>query len=213
MNTEHELSGDDSCLNCHKAEEDLSAAAWQQRYQNGQTGWDRGAPGPQLMTWLTDGTLSPCRILVPGCGRGHEVVALAAAGFDVTAVDFAEEPIHSVSTQLQERDLKARVIRADVFAFDPDEPFDAVYEQTCLCAIHPSQWRTYEQQLACWLRPSGKLFALFLQADNSTGPPFGCHPERMRALFSADVWEWPDALHRVEHPTGLHELAAVLVRH
>ena len=62
---------------------------WEQRFQDGNTPWDRGAVNPQLASWLESGALRPCRILVPGCGSGYEVAALAAAGFEVTALDYA----------------------------------------------------------------------------------------------------------------------------
>ena len=62
---------------------------WQQRFLSGETPWDRGEASPQLRAWIDAGELSPCRILVPGCGTGHEVVLLAARGFEVTAIDYA----------------------------------------------------------------------------------------------------------------------------
>ena len=31
------------------------------------------------------------------------------------------------------------------------EPFNAVYEQTCLCALDPDDWQAYETRLARWL--------------------------------------------------------------
>src|ERR1035437_3796315 len=61
---------------------------WQQRFENQETGWDRGSPGPQLLAWLDSAELQPCRIAVPGCGSGWEVAELAARGFDVTAIDY-----------------------------------------------------------------------------------------------------------------------------
>jgi hypothetical protein len=74
----------------------LNRCYWQARYDQGQTGWDRGGASPTLLRWLAAGDLRPCRILVPGCGRGHEVVALAKAGFDVTGVDFAPAAVETV---------------------------------------------------------------------------------------------------------------------
>jgi hypothetical protein len=47
-------------------------AAWQERYESGRTGWDRGGQSPALVRWLEDGVLTG-RVLVPGCGRGYEV--------------------------------------------------------------------------------------------------------------------------------------------
>jgi len=39
--------------------------------------------------------------------------------------------------------------------------FDAIYEQTCLCALYPDRWRQYADQLHRWLAPGGRLYALF----------------------------------------------------
>ena len=38
--------------------------------------------------------------------------------------------------------------RLDVTQRRPSVPFDAAYEQTCLCAMHPAHWRRYELALA-----------------------------------------------------------------
>jgi cyclopropane fatty-acyl-phospholipid synthase-like methyltransferase len=165
-----------------------------------------------LSRWLESGTLQPCRILVPGCGRGHEVIALAEAGFDVTAVDFADDAVASLNKNLDLKQLSAMVVQSDLFAFEPTQPFDAVFEQTTLCAIDPSQWQAYAQLLTCWLRPGGTLMALFMQSDKPDGPPFTCDLQSMKQLFLTTDWTWCGATQRVEHPMGMHELACVLQR-
>lgn len=190
----------------------LTPCYWQARYDQGQTGWDRGAASPTLVRWLTTGALRPCRILVPGCGRGHEVVALARAGFDVTGVDFAPAAVAAARARLASEDVIATIAQADLFAYQPDEPFAAIYEQTCLCALPPERWADYERRLATWLAPGGRLYAAFMQTDAADGPPFACRPDAMRELFAADRWEWPARLEPQEHPTGLVELTAVLRR-
>lgn len=63
---------------------------WEQRYQTGDILWDRGAVSPALVDWFETGALTPCRVLVPGCGRGYEVLELARLGFEVTALDYAD---------------------------------------------------------------------------------------------------------------------------
>ena len=189
--------------------EGLSRTDWQARYDQGKTGWDRGQASPMLRQWLDSGTLQPCSILVPGCGRGHEVVALAESGFQVTAVDFADSAINSVHEQLARLGLQATIIQADVFMFQPAHRFDAIYEQTCLCAIDPGRWSDYEQRLSQWLLPQGRLFALFMQSDALQGPPFSCSLGAMQKLFS-HRWQWHTEPQRVDHPTGMHELACVL---
>jgi hypothetical protein len=190
----------------------LTRCYWQARYEGGETGWDRGGASPTLLRMLAEGALSPCRILVPGCGRGHEVVALARAGFEVTGVDFAPAAVEAVRARLEQEGLTASIRQADLFAFHPEEPFEAIYEQTCLCALLPERWADYEHRLATWLEPGGLLCAAFMQTDSADGPPFACRPDAMRRLFAAERWDWPERLEPREHPTGLLELTGILRR-
>jgi SAM-dependent methyltransferase len=186
---------------------------WERRYSEGRTGWDRGAVSPALAHWLAAGLLPQGRVLVPGCGHGHEVAALVRAGCQVTAVDIAAQPVMRLRGQLAALGLQAHVVHADLLQWQPAEPFDAVYEQTCLCAIDPAHWAAYERRLADWLVPGGHLLALFMQTGREGGPPFDCPVPSMRSLFAATRWQWSSqpALD-VPHPTGLAERGYVLTR-
>ena len=113
---------------------------WQDRFEKGQALWDRGGVSPQLRTWLDTGSLAPSTICVPGCGSGWEVAELARRGFDVTGVDHTPAAIERTRALLQRQELVARVEQADVLTWYPEQPFDAIYEQTCLCALHPDHW-------------------------------------------------------------------------
>ena len=194
---------------------------WQERFDTQQTGWDRGAPSPQLMQWLESGGLQPCRIAVPGCGRGWEVVELARRGFEVTALDYTGAAVEQTRARLALQGLKAQVLQADVLQHEAEGVYDAVYEQTCLCAIHPEHWADYAAQLRRWLRPQGQLWALFMQRPRPEavtegrieGPPYHCDINGMRALFPEKYWVWPKPPYpQVPHPSLSHELAVVLTR-
>lgn len=186
---------------------------WEVRYKHDVTPWDRGRTSPALMGWLDQPGMNPCRILVPGCGRGYEVAELAGRGFDVVGLDISPYAIDTLRKGLDHRGLSAELIVGDVLKWTPEVPFDAVYEQTCLCALLPSQWPAYARQLARWLRPGGRLYALFMQTGKQGGPPFDCPVEKMESLFSANDWMWSDwPPSRVSHPKGMHELATVLHR-
>jgi len=203
---------------------------WQNRFETQQTGWDRGAPSPQLLQWLDDGTFAAAaaapgarpRVVVPGCGSGHEVVALAAAGVDVTGLDYTEAAVARSRAALADAGLveAGRVELADVLAWQPPAPLDAVYEQTCLCALHPDHWTAYGDALHGWLRPGGRLLLLAMQSPKEggadgfvEGPPYHVHVHAARALFPASRWDWPKPPYpRVPHPAGMHELAIVLTR-
>jgi SAM-dependent methyltransferase len=194
---------------------------WQQRFERGDTPWDRGAPGPQLVAWLDAAAVAPGRIAVPGCGSGWDVAELARRGFAVTGIDCAPAACVRTRERLRDAGLAGSVVQADVCAWRPEVPFDAVYEQTCLCAMHPVHWRSYEEALAAWLRPGGALLAMFAQCPRPQsaeqgiieGPPYHCDINGMRMLFDDARWEWPAPPYpRVGHPNGMHELGLVIRR-
>jgi SAM-dependent methyltransferase len=193
---------------------------WDQRFSEGNTPWDRGETSPQLHAWLKAGALAPCRVLIPGCGAGYEAATLAAAGFEVTALDYSPEAIARTRKRLDEAGLRASVIEADALAWQSAQPFDAIYEQTCLCALYPDHWRAYADQLHRWLKPRGKLLALFVQwhrpgaaEGRIEGPPYHCDINAMRALLPDPLWSWPKPPYpRTSHPRGLAELAVILGR-
>jgi len=93
------------------------AAFWQQRFESGDTPWDRAAPSPMLLRWLDAGTLAPCRIAVPGCGSGWEVAELARRGFEVTAIDLVAAACARTKGRLASGGLKAEVVQANVLAW------------------------------------------------------------------------------------------------
>ena len=199
-------------------------AFWQQRFADRQLAWDRGGPSPQLARWLTDGTLGAGqRIAVPGCGAGHEVEPLARAGLQVTALDYAPAAIELLARRLATTpDVHATLVEADVLEWQPPAPLDAVYEQTCLCALHPDHWTAYAAQLRRWLRPGGRLCLLAMQAlrpgaaeGRIEGPPYHVDINALRALLPAEHWQWPKPPYpAVPHPAapGWGELPLVLTR-
>lgn len=189
---------------------------WQERFDKKETHWDRGGASPQLVAWLESGDLQPCSIAVPGCGSGWEVAELARRGFRVTAIDYTAAAVERTNALLLANHLKAEVVQADVLDYAPDTAFDAIYEQTCLCALHPDHWFEYASQLRKWLQPRGSLWAAFMQMSRLpateqgliVGPPYHCDINAMRALFNDRNWAWPKPPYaKVPHPGGAHELA------
>lgn len=195
---------------------------WQARFAEGKLPWDRGAPNPQLLQWIEDNALAPgSRVLVPGCGQGWEVLALAAAGFETAGIDFAPGALALCRRHLDAAGVTAALVDADVLHWQPPAPVDAVFEQTCLCALYPDYWTRYAAQVRDWLRPGGRLLALFMQAPRPEaesgiieGPPYHCDINAMRALFPATQWEWPKPPYpRVCNDNiEREELAVMLVR-
>lgn len=174
-----------------------------------------------MLAWIESGALQPCRIAVPGCGSGWEVAELARRGFEVVAIDCTQAACDRTRSLLGADGLRAEVVQADVLDWRPDRAFDAVYEQTCLCALHPTCWRRYEASLAAWIRPAGRLHALFVQRPRPgavsegliEGPAYHCDINAMRMLFDDARWAWPAPPYtRVPHASGFHELGMVIGR-
>lgn len=192
---------------------------WQARFENDQTPWDRGGAHPQLLAWLEQGVIVAGQaIAIPGCGRGHELLALGQAGVTAIGLDYAPAAVALARQRLGS--LPGSVEQADVLSWQPAAPLDIVYEQTCLCALHPDHWRRYADQLHGWIKPGGLLLALFMQARRDSaatgfveGPPYHGDINAMRALFPADHWAWPAPPYvAVPHGQGWAELVVILKR-
>lgn len=84
----------------------------------------------------------PARVVEFGPGWGNLTMDLVATGFDVTAVDVSEE----FCALLQARCAfpeRLHVVRSDMLAFEPPEPFDAAifFESFHHCADHLAMLR------------------------------------------------------------------------
>ena len=116
---------------------------WEQRYQDGELGWDLGTAAPPLLRAAK--TLPRSRAVVVGCGTGHEALALARLGFEVTGVDFAPSAIERARANAAQAKSPARFLQADVLQLPGSEaPWPLWVEHTCFCAIDPAQ-RELEQ--------------------------------------------------------------------
>ncbi|MFD1787981.1 RsmB/NOP family class I SAM-dependent RNA methyltransferase [Sphingomonas floccifaciens] len=85
--------------------------------------------------WVQDLAASlPARLLGDGAGRvldlcaapGGKTMQLAAAGWQVTALDVSESRLARLSDNLTRTGLSADVVVADALSWTPPEPFDAI---------------------------------------------------------------------------------------
>lgn len=155
---------------------------WNARYAEGDTPWDKGSAHPVLSDSLTRGLLSG-RILVPGCGTGHDAHALAADGHDVTGLDISPLALEAAKSG----PANVEFVLGNLFELSPDFAcaFDGVFEHTCFCAIDPARRADYVRAIASVLKPGGRLLAVFFldPGNDGDGPPFGCTRDEIGALF------------------------------
>lgn len=166
------------------AEADTSAF-WDERYASGETPWDYGGVPPELSDYIAK--QPPFRsILVPGCGRGHEVEAFAKMGCTVTAIDISGVAIRALRRRLRPYP-QAKSLEGDFFERDlPEGGFDAVYERTFLCALAPDRRREYARRMHALLKPGGWLFGYFYYGTNEDPPPYPLAKGEEKTLFMAD---------------------------
>jgi SAM-dependent methyltransferase len=159
---------------------------WQRRYEAEDTPWDKGAPSPVLVDFLREHRITG-RILVPGCGRGHDARALAAqpdatvVGLDLSSAAVAQAQRLSAKTT-----TNLIFLTGDFFHLPPEMSgaFDWLVEHTCFCAIEPKFRPAYADAAARALRAGGKVFAIFyLDPRSETAPPFPVTREELSALF------------------------------
>lgn len=160
----------------------MNITDWDQAYQADFTPWDKGVPSPPLVEWFGKNSLSG-RVLVPGCGVGHDVAHLLSLGLDAVGLDISPTAIARAQARYPEH--AAQFVNADLFIFEGR--FDAVVEHTCLCALPPELRTQYRDAVAALLKPGGLLVGVFFlnpQMDpGETGPPFGIGTDELTALF------------------------------
>lgn len=172
---------------------------WDHRFREGTTPWDAGrAPAllcefaarfPSQYASDRDGhPLAPARrprVLIPGCGSAWEAASLANRGWETTALDFSAAAIAAARATLGNF-WQGTLLCADFFSFNPEAPFDVIYERAFLCALPRQLWADYASRMAELLRRGGLLAGFFFLGDEPRGPPFAIRQERLHELLATN---------------------------
>ena len=161
------------------------ARDWNAAYEGGDTPWDKGYASPPLIEFLKLQSISG-RVLVPGCGAGHDVRALAAEGVEVVGLDIAPGGIDKAETFPVSYDERYELGDFLNLGKQYHQAFDWIVEHTCLCAIDPSEREAYARSVVQALKPDGKYLAIFFREVSDyqgNGPPHPISREQSDALF------------------------------
>lgn len=141
---------------------------WNERYDQGATGWDLGQISPPIKAYVDQLTNKDLKVLIPGCGFGHEAIYIAENGFtNITVIDL----VPSVLNFIKAKANSIQIIEGDFFLHDAQ--YDLIIEQTLFCAIVPFMRENYIQHAYSCLKDGGKLVGVLFNRDFEGGPPFG----------------------------------------
>ena len=176
---------------------------WNQAYEDGDTPWDKGYAAPPLCAFMETRRIGG-RVLVPGCGTGHDVRALAGQGADVVGLDVAESALRKAARYPAVGGERYRL--GDFLAPEPCHiaAYDWLVEHTCLCAIDPSERATYAESVRRVLKPGGYFLAIFfrkVQNYTGDGPPHPIGRAAIDQLFASDFEQLESSIPPQSYPS------------
>lgn len=175
---------------------------WTNIYENETPGWELGAATPVLPSVLPQLKLSRAKVLVLGCGSGHDAAFLAKAGHVVTAIDFSPAAIKRAKEQYGNVE---NLTFLEQSAFDLPEAwngqYDLIFEHTFYCAIDPERRNELVKTWRRLLAPGGHLLGVFFVHEKRQGPPFGGSEwevrQRLKSHFDFLYWtRWRASIER-----------------
>mmetsp|Transcript_20314 Transcript_20314/g.29163 ORF Transcript_20314/g.29163 Transcript_20314/m.29163 type:complete len:229 (+) Transcript_20314:73-759(+) len=169
---------------------------WEEMWQEGISPGDKFdiyEPLPALKQMVKEGTVPTGRALVPGCGRGYDVLLLAtsdrvAIGVDLsnTAIQAAKEYYQSVPDDKKPPHESVVFKQASFFDLpeDPPNQFQFIYDYTFFCALDPSVRGDWAKKMAALVAPGGELCTIMYPiGDKEGGPPFKVTMEDYASLL------------------------------
>ena len=159
----------------------LDASYWNDRYEQGQIGWDLGDISSPLKAYFEQLTDKEIKILIPGGGNAYEAEFLWKNGFKNTyLLDYAPKALENFAKRNPDFP-KDQLIQDDFFKHAGQ--YDLIVEQTFFCALDPSLREDYGKQVANLLKPNGKVIGLLFNKEFQGGPPFGGNKEEYYSYF------------------------------
>jgi SAM-dependent methyltransferase len=163
----------------------MSENRWEKLYQAGDMRWEKGAPSPGLVDFLTAHRGLPGEtVCVPGGGTGHDAGAWARAGFRVYGYDIAPSAVRLSRERALASGWHGEFRGADFLRDEPPFQFDWLFEHTLFCAIQPAELELYVQAVRRWLKPGGHYLAVNYLIPDTDGPPFGTTREEIVTRFA-----------------------------
>lgn len=170
---------------------------WNERYIKNDMPWEKGVGTPVLteLISIVPHYFQPSKnALVIGCGLGHDVAMLHAAGINATGLDISEAALKLARDAHPE--LGEVWLLDNLFTIsDKKDSYDLVWEHTCYCAIPREKRADYVLSVYNLLKPDAYFAGVFFTDTGQApdvGPPFSTTRDEVFVNFSNLfhlVWE------------------------
>lgn len=179
----------------------MEISYWQSRWRNDKIGWHMDVVYPPLRKhWPQLSLKSQARVLVPLCGRSHDMKWLAQQNFQVIGVEVSQKALRDFMNQWDEKfstnsshgftiykSASIELWQGD-FMKIPErkiKPVDAVYDKAAIVAL-PKKMRTeYANKLLelCDDHTQILLQTFEYKQNEMNGPPFSVDEEEINQHF------------------------------
>jgi thiopurine S-methyltransferase len=181
----------------------LTRTFWIERWEKGEIGFHREGVHDFLPAhWKTLGVAKGTKVLVPLCGKSHDMVWLAEAGHPVVGVELsplaADDFFREHGLEATTEPVGPFVVRragpytiwcGDFFELPAEavQGVGACYDRAALVALPSSLQPRYAEKLAQLLAPGVPtlLVSLWYPEGELAGPPFSTPLAQVAAIFAA----------------------------
>lgn len=182
----------------------MAPVDWKAAWKTGTTPWDAGTSPPALRGLLDRGHVPAGRVLVPGCGTGYDLAALARNDREVIGLDLSEHARDAFVAAHSDLPGKVSYEVGDFFSLEPGDGFDFVWDYTFFCALDPEQRGPWSKTMKRLIKPEGLLATLLFPFEDPIserqGPPWPINTGLVRGLLG-DAFDELEVLEMHEtHP-------------
>ena len=157
--------------------------------------WAKQKVNPLLQTYLDEKIEHEGKALVIGCGLGDDAMALADAGYEVTAIDVSQTALDLAQARFPNANIDFK--KQDIFEYD--ETFDFVFEAFTIQSLPVEFREKMIKAVANTIRKDGKLLVIAHKREEAfEGPPWPLTTEDIALFQKTGLKELSHELHTQE---------------
>jgi len=157
--------------------------------------WAKQKVNPLLQTYLDEKIEHKGKALVIGCGLGDDAMALAEAGYDVTAIDVSQTALDLAQARFPDTNITFK--KQDIFEYE--ETFDFVFEAFTIQSLPVEFREKMVKAVANTIAKGGKLLLVAHKREEMfDGPPWPLSHEEVDLFKKEGLTELSHEIHTEE---------------